>query len=80
MADAGTGFAFGRYAEPRELYNNEHFCADDDTENRTIHMGIDLFCAAGTPVSLHRWTARVELLANNEPEARLRADGRVAAR
>ena len=66
MADAGTGFAFGRYAEPRELYNNEHFMAGN-TEARTIHMGIDLFCAAGTPVHAPL-NGTVELLANNEAE------------
>jgi len=63
MADAGTGFAFGRYAEPRDLYDNEHF-ADGDSENRTVHMGIDLFCVAGTPVSAPL-DGTVELLANN---------------
>jgi hypothetical protein len=66
MADAGTGFAFGRYAEPRELYNNEHF-ASTDAENRTVHMGIDLFCVAGTPV-IAPLDGSVELLANNETE------------
>lgn len=50
MADAGTGFAFGRYAEPRELYSSENFVSAGSVERRTIHMGIDLFCAAGTPV------------------------------
>ena len=66
MAESGTGFAFGRYAEPRDLYNNEHF-ADDDAEDRTIHMGIDLFCVAGTPVSAPL-AGKVELLANNARE------------
>jgi murein DD-endopeptidase MepM/ murein hydrolase activator NlpD len=49
MAAAGTRFAFGRWAEPRELYSNELF-ADHSDESRTIHMGIDLFCRPGTPV------------------------------
>ena len=66
MADAGTGFAFGRYAEPRELYNNDHF-ASTDAENRTVHMGIDLFCVAGTAV-IAPLDGSVELLANNETE------------
>jgi len=66
MVDAGTGFAFGRYAEPRELYTSKHFAAGD-TEPRTIHMGIDLFCGAGTPVTAPL-AGSVELLANNETE------------
>mgnify|MGYP001823958621 CR=1 FL=1 len=49
MVAAGTNFAFGRWAEPRELYSNEHFAGDAD-ESRTIHMGVDLFCKPGTPV------------------------------
>jgi len=64
MADAGTAFAFGRYAEPRDLYDSEHFASDGDAENRTIHLGLDLFCVAGTPVSAPL-DGTVELLANN---------------
>lgn len=67
MVDAGSGFAFGRYAEPRELYNNDQFAGDGATECRTIHMGIDLFCAAGTPVSAPL-AGTVEVLANNDQE------------
>lgn len=67
MADAGTGFAFGRYAEPRDLYNSEHFTGDDAGERRTVHMGIDLFCAAGTPVYTPL-DGKLELLANNARE------------
>ncbi len=67
MAAAGTGFAFGRYAEPRDLYNNEYFASDGAAENRTVHMGIDLFCVAGTPVCAPL-DGKVELLANNARE------------
>jgi len=49
MREASTGFAFGRWAEPRELYTSEAFASDSD-EMRTVHLGIDIFCAAGTPV------------------------------
>ena len=66
MADAGTGFAFGRYAEPREVYDNDQF-AVEGSDRRSIHMGIDLFCAAGTPVHAPL-AGRVELLANNARE------------
>ena len=67
MADAGTGFAFGRYAEPRDLYNSDHFAGDGAGERRTIHLGLDLFCVAGTPV-FAPLDSKVELLANNARE------------
>jgi murein DD-endopeptidase MepM/ murein hydrolase activator NlpD len=67
MADAATGFAFGRYAEPRDLYNNDHFTGGNVAESRTVHMGIDLFCVAGTPV-FAPLAGKVELLANNARE------------
>ena len=67
MTDAGTGFAFGRYAEPRDLYNNDHFSGGDAAESRIVHMGIDLFCAAGTPVRAPL-AGTVQLLANNARE------------
>ena len=65
MAAAGTGYAFGRYAEPRELYDNEHFAGAG--ERRSVHLGIDLFCAAGTPVHAP-FAGSVELVANNARE------------
>ena len=64
MADAGTGFAFGRYAEPRDLYDSDHFASDGAAEKRTVHLGLDLFCVAGTPV-FAPLAGKVELLANN---------------
>lgn len=67
MADAGTAFSFGRYAEPRELYSSDNFASDAATESRTIHMGIDLFCAADTPV-LSPLDATVAFVANNTKE------------
>jgi murein DD-endopeptidase MepM/ murein hydrolase activator NlpD len=66
MADAGTGFAFGRWAEPRELYRTSHF-ASDAGEDRTIHIGLDLFCRAGTAVQTPL-DGVVEYVANNERE------------
>lgn len=65
MREAGTGFAFGRYGEPRELYSNDDF--DEEGEARTIHLGIDLFCRAGTPVNAPL-DGTVELVANNDRE------------
>ncbi len=65
MAEAGTGFAFGRYAEPRDLYKSEHFTGGQ--ERRNVHMGIDLFCSAGTPVATPL-DATVEITADNARE------------
>ncbi|MCR9200924.1 MAG: aminotransferase class III-fold pyridoxal phosphate-dependent enzyme [Planctomycetaceae bacterium] len=52
-----SGVAVGRYMEPRLLYADDHFAAASDdpadtfaTERRTVHLGIDLFAPAGTPV------------------------------
>ena len=52
MAAAGTEFALGRWGEPRELYSSELFDNDagERVEPRVVHMGIDVFCKAGTPV------------------------------
>lgn len=67
MAEAGTAFSFGRYAEPRGLYSNANFATGDSAESRTVHMGIDLFCGAGTPV-FAPLDATVEYVANNAKE------------
>jgi murein DD-endopeptidase MepM/ murein hydrolase activator NlpD len=67
MADAGTAFAFGRYAEPRGLYDNDNFSSADSQETRTVHMGIDLFCSADTPV-FSPLDGTVEFVANNARE------------
>ena len=67
MAEAGTAFAFGRWAEPRELYSNDNFATQESDETRTIHLGIDVFCAAGTPVHAPL-DGVVEYVANNEGE------------
>jgi len=67
MTSAGTAFAFGRYAEPRELYSSDNFASDASTESRTIHMGIDLFCVADTPV-FSPLDATVAFVANNTNE------------
>lgn len=66
MAEAGTRFAFGRWAEPRELYTTDAFVGDS-SEMRTIHMGIDVFCAAGTPVCTPL-DGVIEYVANNDNE------------
>ena len=67
MAVAGTDFAFGRWAEPRELYITDDFLADDFDERRTIHLGLDIFCAPGTPIYAPI-EAKVFAIANNQRE------------
>ncbi len=67
MRRAGTAFAFGRYAEQRGLYDNESFASAAGSERRTVHMGIDLFCAGGTAVYTPL-DAEVHIVANNTQE------------
>ena len=49
---AGAAIGIGRYDEPRIVYTAEHFRVPNNEfdETRTIHLGIDLFKAAGEPV------------------------------
>jgi murein DD-endopeptidase MepM/ murein hydrolase activator NlpD len=67
MKKQGTGFAFGRWGESRGLYSNENFTTADDTEARTVHMGVDLFCAPQTPVYAPL-DGVVEIVADNARE------------
>lgn len=66
MRDARSSIAFGRWGEQRNLYSNEHF-AGASGESRTVHMGIDVFCAPGTPVQAPL-AGVVEIVANNTQE------------
>lgn len=52
MRAAGASFAFGRYDEARRWYASDVFRVDTDdgAEWRTVHTGIDVFAAPGTPV------------------------------
>lgn len=52
MRAAKTDLALGRYAEHRGLYRSAGFAAegDDFPESRSLHLGVDLFMPAGTPV------------------------------
>ncbi len=49
MARHGAVVAFGAYGEDRTCYEGDQFVTDAP-EPRTVHLGIDLFVAAGTPV------------------------------
>lgn len=52
MREAGVRVSVGRYDEPRLLYSSTLFGEADTplAERRTIHIGLDLFADAGTPV------------------------------
>jgi 4-aminobutyrate aminotransferase-like enzyme/Ser/Thr protein kinase RdoA (MazF antagonist) len=52
MAQGGARIGIGRYDEPRLVYTTELFRHANNwqDENRTVHLGIDLFCEAGAPV------------------------------
>lgn len=47
--DATPERRFGRYGEARSVYTADGF-ANAAGESRTVHLGVDLFAAAGTPV------------------------------
>jgi 4-aminobutyrate aminotransferase-like enzyme/Ser/Thr protein kinase RdoA (MazF antagonist) len=53
LASNANAIAVGRYDEPRPVYSSSLFAGDSNPtdERRTIHLGIDLFADAGTPVS-----------------------------
>jgi len=52
VAERGVEVAVGRYNEPRAVYSSPLFqlSANPTPERRTIHLGMDLFVQAGTPV------------------------------
>jgi 4-aminobutyrate aminotransferase-like enzyme/Ser/Thr protein kinase RdoA (MazF antagonist) len=52
MKAAGAAVAYGGYGEARMLYTSPLFAADGAApgERRTVHLGVDLFTEAGTPV------------------------------
>jgi len=65
MREAGVTHAYGRWGEERALYRSAHFTGNG--EPRTVHLGMDLFCRAGTPVKAPL-DAVVEIVANNARE------------
>jgi 4-aminobutyrate aminotransferase-like enzyme/Ser/Thr protein kinase RdoA (MazF antagonist) len=52
MRAAGAEVGIGRYNEARQVYTADQFAVDSDEmpETRTIHLGIDLFLPAESPV------------------------------
>lgn len=50
MRSANAKIAVGRYDEARLIYSSSLFADDTTGENRTIHLGLDLFTQAGKPI------------------------------
>lgn len=52
LAAGGAALGIGRYDEPRRWYTAPQFRVPTDSGDdwRTIHIGVDLFAAVGTPV------------------------------
>jgi 4-aminobutyrate aminotransferase-like enzyme/Ser/Thr protein kinase RdoA (MazF antagonist)/murein DD-endopeptidase MepM/ murein hydrolase activator NlpD len=51
IAQAGAEVGLGRYLEHRDVYRTPAFAGvDEEDERRTVHLGVDLFAPAGTPV------------------------------
>ncbi|RPJ64873.1 MAG: alanine--glyoxylate aminotransferase, partial [Acidobacteria bacterium] len=67
IAAEGTEVGIGRYDEPRLVYVSELFRHDHNwvVENRTLHVGIDVFQPVGTPV-FAPMAGRVHSVANNQ--------------
>jgi 4-aminobutyrate aminotransferase-like enzyme/Ser/Thr protein kinase RdoA (MazF antagonist) len=52
LAEAGAEIGIGRYLEDRDVYTADAYAAADGSgERRTVHLGVDLFVPAGTPVA-----------------------------
>jgi murein DD-endopeptidase MepM/ murein hydrolase activator NlpD len=64
IAQSGIPVGIGRYDEDRVLYRHSPLF-DGTSESRTVHLGIDLFVAAGTEIR-SPLPATVQSLANNE--------------
>ena len=51
MRSAGASIGIGRYNEARMCYTSDRYTTGHDArERRTVHLGIDLFAEAGSPV------------------------------
>lgn len=50
LSKNNTKVAFGGYLEKRNLYKRSAVFNDTDTKERDIHIGLDLWIKAGTPV------------------------------
>lgn len=50
FAATGATYGLGLYAEDRTVYETPQFADAASPERRTVHLGIDVFAPAGTPV------------------------------
>jgi murein DD-endopeptidase MepM/ murein hydrolase activator NlpD len=50
FAATGAGYGIGLYGEDRDVYRSAQFADAASSERRTIHLGLDVFAPAGTPV------------------------------
>jgi murein DD-endopeptidase MepM/ murein hydrolase activator NlpD len=50
LAQNNADAAFGGYNENRNLYKRSAIFNDDDADERNIHIGLDIWIKAGTPV------------------------------
>ncbi|WP_416440941.1 peptidoglycan DD-metalloendopeptidase family protein [Leeuwenhoekiella sp. A16] len=51
LSKKGTKIAYGGYNEKRDIYNRStHFTTTDAASQRNIHLGVDIWADAGTPV------------------------------
>jgi 4-aminobutyrate aminotransferase-like enzyme/Ser/Thr protein kinase RdoA (MazF antagonist) len=66
LAAAGAALGIGRYAEARLLYASDAYAGvpGEHPERRTVHLGVDLFVPAGSPVHAPL-AGHVHSLANN---------------
>jgi murein DD-endopeptidase MepM/ murein hydrolase activator NlpD len=52
LAGAGAEVGIGRFLEDRDVYATDAYAAADGSgQRRTVHLGVDLFVPAGSPVS-----------------------------
>ena len=50
MAKTDARYALGFYCEDRVCYQTDQFVPEEGGERRSVHLGIDVFIAAGTPL------------------------------
>lgn len=67
MRSAQATFAFGRWAERRDVYRSDLFLTEPGQPMRDVHLGVDVFCAIGTPV-IAPLSGTVHICAINEQE------------
>jgi len=67
MRETGARCAIGLYAERRDCYTTDQFHSTASDEARSVHLGIDLFVPAGTPVQAPLPGRVMSVQDNNRP-------------